>query len=130
MNISISRLTNKNKRFIKGFDCGNWYINSFLQSLSFDNTISITYFMRNDNELIGFFSLCSDAVIDVSASEKETLMAPAIRIYMLAIDKKFQRKKITIGNLDITYAHLLLDGCISIIQNIAKVCPRLQKHKA
>lgn len=75
-------------------------------------------------EIIGFFSLSADAVFTSSeySDSKIVLSGSAIRIYMFAIDEKYQKKKVKI-NVDgrvqeKTYASLLLLTCFDYIDDI------------
>lgn len=113
--LRIDRLTEDNIELIKGFDCGNLGINRFLQFSSLDSLTAATYVFHDDDEMIGFFSLCADAV---KHADNNTLLGSAIRILMFAIDNRYQKQHVLVNCTPMTYAHLMLDYCIDIIRNI------------
>lgn len=111
------------------FDCGNPYINGFLNSANALNPdVCHTYLligiedqndMRNNNfEIIGFFSLTTDVVTTLER-ENVVFSGGAIRIKMFAIDNKYKKKKINVSGEQITYASVQLKICLDIIESIS-----------
>lgn len=120
------------KRFDSvNFDCGNVHINSYFKNLKNDPAYAAgTYILKhvNTEEIIGFFTLCPDAVLEKETLEStgETTMiynGPAIRIHMFAINKRYQHQKvISVSDELLSYGAYLLSLCILQIQNLAAEC--------
>lgn len=115
------------KHLCSSFSCGNLIIDNFIKSNeSLDSSISITYlFVKKDennkiSDLIGFFSLCTDSMLEKTDDYKigKIFNGSAIRIHMFAIDKKFQQVKIETSNGIHTLATIMLLNCLNIITNI------------
>lgn len=85
-------LEQKYEYLIKTFDCGNEVINKFLYKASnvFLNGMGITKLIINEEEtkLIGFYTLCSSAMLQTI--DKYNRALPAIEIKMFAIDLEYQ----------------------------------------
>ena len=76
------------------FDCGDDDLNEFLLIDSFsniDNSLSKIYLCLYNDNVIGFFSLSSDAI---KINKKLEIEYPAIKIGRLAIHKDFQHMHI------------------------------------
>ena len=110
------------KKLSSSFFCGNQYIDNFLKSNeSLESDICKTFVLTDDNgeEIIGFFSLCSDAVYENLGTKREHIyyLGGAVRIYMFAIDKKYQDQNIR-QNVKLKYASFLLLFCLNMIFDI------------
>lgn len=117
------------KRLCFSFNCGNLIIDNFLKGPnSLDSSICKTYlFVSCDdnniiNDLIGFFSLSTDAMLEKSAdyTSGKIFNGSAIRISMFAIDKRYQQLKIKTENSEHTFASMMLLYCINRIEDIVK----------
>lgn len=117
------------RKLSSSFSCGNKHIDNFLRSSeSLETDICKTYVMieLEKNEIIGFFSLAADAVLnppEYSKANKLSFVGGAIRIYMFAIDEKYQKKSVDIIESDSksitkTYASILLLTCFEYIDEI------------
>lgn len=89
---------------LSNFDCGDSDLNSFLKddALLYQNgSLAITYVCLYKNQIVGYFSFCSDA-IRLEVEEKEAMPEPkrrlgeypAVKIARLAIHKDFARRGI------------------------------------
>ncbi len=101
------------------FDCGNSYINNFLKENSFNNEIAKTFILINEEVpcIMGFFSLSADSLIEKSNDQKTIELGPAIRIYMFAVDKRYQGYHY---HLSETIASFLLNQCIEVIKKVVE----------
>lgn len=104
------------------FDCGNYYINYFLRTESLNNDISKTYLLVDEEAqyILGFFSLSADTLVEILEREQYQQMGPAIRIYMFAVDKKYQHQKFNFCKKQCTIASFLLSYCIKKIKSIVQ----------
>lgn len=106
------------------FDCGNDIVNNYLryESLAFDVGKPFILTNKNENNILGFFSLTTDIVLEKNSScniNKLKTMGSAIRIHMLGVDKKYQHKKcVNIDGQMRTLATVLLTLCCIKIQDI------------
>jgi len=97
---------------ISSFDCGDSDLNEFLKEDSFryqGRKIANTFLITYKEKVIGFFSLCTDALkLDVTEksyyrlSKKPLPEYPAMKIARLAVDKSCQKKQL--GRLIINIA--------------------------
>lgn len=119
------------QKLSSSFSCGNVTIDNFLKSAqSLETDICKTYVMieTDKNEIIGYFSLAADAVLnppDYSDMNKLTFIGGAIRIYMFAIDEKYQKKTVDVMISESEYisktcASILLFTCFEYIDEIVK----------
>lgn len=119
------------QKLSSSFSCGNITIDNFLRSAqSLETDICKTYVMieTDKNEIIGYFSLAADAVLnppDYSDMNKLTFIGGAIRIYMFAIDEKYQKQSVDVmisesEFISKTYASILLLTCFEYIDEIVK----------
>ncbi|NYZ75538.1 GNAT family N-acetyltransferase [Candidatus Micrarchaeota archaeon] len=87
---------------LSSFDCGDSDLNEFLKKDAFgheEKNIVKTYVCLNQNNAVGFFSVCNDA-IKLSKQERQSEFGepkaysdyPAIKIARLAVSKNCQRK--------------------------------------
>lgn len=124
-NLNLLKYDYKNKEELEqlcsSFYCTNTVIDNFIRSSECLNpSICKTYLLtkeeNNKIELIGFFSLAADAVL-----ENTTIYnGGAIRILMFAVDERYQKQTILIGHNKRTYASLQLVLCLETIQNIVE----------
>lgn len=103
-NYSISTL-NTTIHNRENFDCGNESLNNFLKKLANTNSkvrMNKTYVLteKNSSEIIGYYSIAATAInFDAIISEDKKRLPmyqvyPASLIARLAIDKKYQGKKL------------------------------------
>ncbi len=89
---------------LTAFDCGDSDLNAFLKedALTYQTeSLAITYLCLNKNQIVGYFSLSSDA-IRLDVEEKNHLLAskrrlgeyPAVKIGRLAVHKEFIKQGI------------------------------------
>lgn len=136
--ISVVEYNEDLKYLSSSFSCGNKNIDNFLKgSDSLESDICKTYIMINidskrdgdinPKEIIGFFSLAADAVIEppeYNEYNKIVFKGSAIRIYMFAVNEKYQQKRVKISSSESkelitkTYASLLLFSCFDYIDDI------------
>ena len=128
--IIFDRYNEELKKLSSSFSCGNKIIDNFLKSSdSLESDICKTYVMieTERKEIIGFFSLCTDAVLSPPKYKDEsrfTFVGGAIRIYMFAIDEKYQKQSVEMvvsenETISKTYASILLLTCLDYIDEIA-----------
>lgn len=104
------------------FDCNDSDLNEFIKKDSFDyqeNKMANTLLLIHNAKVIGFFSLCADA-IKLGEDEKEESEItkplpefPAVKIARLAVDKEYQKKNL--GGIIIQLAIGLIRNRISPI---------------
>lgn len=127
--LEVKKMNEELHQLCSSFSCGNQHIDSFLKSSnSVESDICKTYVLvrLNDEnlcpvEVIGFYSLSTDSVLEKAEYESQTRIiqcGPAIRIYMFAIDKKYQHKRIKDTNTNMTIASMLLLDCLDTIEKI------------
>lgn len=89
---------------LDSFDCGDGDLNDFLKKDSFsysEKGIARTYVCLFQNQPVGFFSICADA-IRLSVEERNSEFGkqkahpdyPALKIARLAVSKNFQKRGI------------------------------------
>ena len=83
---------------LKDFDCGNDDLNVYLKCFAYQNDkngIGKTFVLFDNNQLVGFMTLCSASINFEEAPRGLNLPKypiPAIKIARLAVDKRFQGK--------------------------------------
>ena len=83
---------------LKDFDCGNDDLNVYLKCFAYQNDkngIGKTFVLFDNNQLVGFMTLCSASINFEEAPKGLNLPKypiPAIKIARLAVDKRFQGK--------------------------------------
>lgn len=105
----------------KRFDCGNSIVNNYFWNESLCNDVGKSFILTDNKkqQILGFFSLTTDIVIEKSNTQKLKTMGSAIRIHMLGVDKKYHHKKcVSIGDQNRTIASVLLFLCCIKIQHI------------
>ncbi len=105
---------------LSNFDCGDNDLDSFLKddALLYQNgSLAVTYICLYKNQIVGYFSLCSDA-IRLEVEEKEAMPEPkrrlgeypAIKVARLAVHKDF--RKLGIGTFLVKAALGKIAGAI------------------
>ncbi|WP_323736342.1 GNAT family N-acetyltransferase [Methanosphaera sp. ISO3-F5] len=95
-NLKIHKLNLEDSLEKFDFDCGDEDLNNFLFIDSFkyiQNNLSIIYLIFFQEELVGYFSLSSDA-IKIKTLEIKHGFYPAVKIGRLAVNKKYQNQGI------------------------------------
>lgn len=93
------------------FECGNLTLTKFLKSHDALNMfIGTTYVIKSDREIIGYYNISTGHIED----EDTLRYGGAIYINYLAIDKKYQGKKLS----GIYYSDILLKDCIERIKDL------------
>lgn len=128
--LGVQKMNEELHHLCSSFSCGNQYIDLFLKGLDcMESSICKTYVLLKLDDssgkplgIIGFYSLAADSVfekIEYSSQTRIIQCGPAIRIYMFAVDKKYQHERIQLDDSSMTIASMLLLDCLDTIEKIA-----------
>lgn len=104
------------------FDCGNSYLNNFLNSTdSLNNSIAKTYVFLTEDEdaIIGYYSITTGCI--TSADEQASWkIGGSVHISDLAVDKRYHRWHTAEENEEnqISISDILLADCIDRIRHL------------
>lgn len=93
INFNIFKLTEEHLSLVNNFKCGNDEMDKYLkikalEDLEYGNSFTRIIINKDNNELIGYYSInCSSIVMD-NCSHK--YFSPAIEIKMFALSEKYQ----------------------------------------
>lgn len=107
------------QKLASSFDCGNSYLNNFLNSAdSLNNSVSKTYvFLTEDKAaIIGYYSITTGCITS-SEEQASWRIGGSIHISELAVDKRYHRWHMALENDDsqISFSDILLTDCIDRI---------------
>lgn len=93
----------------QSFDCGNQALSSFLKSYdALDDFFGTTYVMVSDKSIIGYYNISTGHIQDNNVIR----IGGAVYINCLAVDKKYQKKKIN----NFYFSDILLFDCFKKIK--------------
>ncbi len=101
------------------FDCGNFYLNHFLQSSdSLDGSIARTYVYLTEDKsvIIGYYSITTGCIESIDG-DLRIKIGGSVHISYLAVDIKYHKWH-SQDEVDISFSDILLTDCIERIRNI------------
>lgn len=112
----------KFRRLAASFDCGNPYLNHFLQSRdSLDPGIAKTFVVLSDDEseIIGYYSLDCGAVDQITGSYHEKIGgAIHIRCFALGREHKHQIEQVAPDGTRLYLSDIIFSDCLARIESI------------
>jgi DNA polymerase III epsilon subunit-like protein len=103
------------------FNCGNDDINTLFRN-KLSKLHATTYiFMDNEtNKIVAFVSFCASSI---QIHEKGLYSFPAVELKLFGVDKDYQHKSITLGDVELKYSELIFQWFVTYI--IQEIKPRI-----
>jgi hypothetical protein len=125
--LGYSYYNNKNKDkyndSVERFDCAfnddRVFINNALKSATEDDSTTMIFIDKTNNNIVGFCSYCCSALKNIEN------VLPAVEIKTFGVDKNYQNKTFDDGNRDLISAYIL-GYCVSEIEKLSRnlICAR------
>jgi hypothetical protein len=89
----VHKLTMERLEYAKNFKCGNKEIDKYLkekalQDMECGNTVTKIIVNKQNNDIIGYYSICCTSII--METYKHRYFSPAVEIKMFALDENYQ----------------------------------------